>query len=96
MCRFAKQTDAKVIIVGTEVGIIYRLSKENPDKKFIAASQKAVCPNMKKITPEKVLWALQDMAPEVRVAEEIRVRAKKAVDKMLEIGRVDQKIASLS
>jgi quinolinate synthase len=95
MCSFAKQTDAKVIIVGTEVGIIYRLSKENPNKKFIAASPKAVCPNMKKITPEKVLWALQDMAPEVRVAEEIRVRAKRAVDKMLEIGRVDQKIASL-
>jgi len=96
MCRFAKQTDAKVIIVGTEVGIIHRLSKENPDKKFIAASQKAVCPNMKKITPEKVLWALQDMAPEVRVAEEIRVRAKRAVDRMLEIGRVDQKMAALS
>jgi quinolinate synthase len=95
MCRFAKQTDATVIIVGTEVGIIYRLSKENPDKKFIAASPKAVCPNMKKITPEKVLWALQDMAPEVRVAEEIRVRAKRAIDKMLEIGRVDQNIASL-
>jgi quinolinate synthase len=96
MCRFAKQTDAKMIIVGTEVGIIHRLSKENPGKKFIAASSKAVCPNMKKITLEKVLWALQDMAPEVRVAEEIRVRAKRAVDKMLEIGRVEQKIASLS
>jgi quinolinate synthase len=96
MCRFAKQTDAKMIIVGTEVGIIHRLSKENPGKKFIAASPKAVCPNMKKITLEKVLWALQDMAPEVRVAEEIRVRAKRAVDKMLEIGRVEQKIASLS
>jgi len=96
MCRFARQTDAKVIIVGTEVGIIHRLSKENPDKKFIAASQKAVCPNMKKITLEKVLWALQDMAPEVRVTEDIRVRARRAVDKMLEIGRVDPKIASLS
>jgi quinolinate synthase len=95
MCRFAKQTDAKVTIVGTEVGIIYRLSKENLDKKFIAASPKAVCPNMKKITLEKVLWALQDMAPEVRVVEEIRVRAKTAVDKMLEIGRVDQEVASL-
>jgi quinolinate synthase len=95
MCRFAKQTDARVIIVGTEVGVIHRLSKENPDKKFIAASQKAVCPNMKKITAEKVLWALQDMAPEVRVAEEIRVRAKRAVDRMLDIGSVDTKIVSL-
>jgi quinolinate synthase len=89
MCRFAKWTDAKLIIVGTEVGIIHRLSKENPDKKFIAASKKAVCPNMKKITLEKMLWALEDMAPEVRVTDEIRVRAKRAVDKMLEIGRVN-------
>ena len=96
MCRFAGRTDAKTIIVGTEVGIIYRLSKENPDKKFIAASPKAVCPNMKKITPEKVLWALQDLAPEVRVREEIRVRARRAVDKMLEVGEVDQEIASVS
>ncbi len=89
MCRFAKQTDARVIIVGTEVGLIHRLSKENPDKKFIAASKKAVCPNMKKITLEKMLWALEDMAPEVKVPEEIRLRAKRAVDKMLEIGRVN-------
>jgi quinolinate synthase len=96
MCRFAKQTDAKVVIVGTEVGIIHRLSKENPDKEFIAASRKAICPKMKRITLEKVLWALQDMAPEVRVAEEIRIRAKRAVDKMLEIGRVDQRLASVN
>lgn len=88
MCRFAKQTDAREIIVGTEVGIIHRLSKENPGKKFIVASKKAVCPNMKKITLGKMLWALEDMAPEVRVAEEVRVRARRAVDKMLEIGRV--------
>ena len=96
MCRFAGQTDANVIIVGTEVGIIHRLSKENPDKKFIAASLKAVCPNMKRITAEKVLWALQDLAPEVRVAEPIRIRAKKAVDRMLQVGSVDKKTASLN
>ena len=96
MCRFARQTDANVIIVGTEVGIIHRLSKENPDKKFIAASSKAVCPNMKKITAEKVLWALQDLTPEVRVAEGIRGRAKKAVDRMLKVGGVDKRIASLN
>ena len=85
----ASKTDAKVIIVGTEVGIVHRLSKETPDKKFIAASKKAVCPNMKKITLGKMLWSLEDRAPEVRVTEEIRVRAKRAVDKMLEIGRVN-------
>ena len=69
--------------------LIYQLSKENPNKKFIAASKKAGCPDMKKITLGKMLWALQDVAPEVRVTEEIQVRVKRAVDKMLEIGRVN-------
>jgi quinolinate synthase len=87
MLRFAKQIVTKEIIVGTEIGIIHRLKKENPNKEFIPASKRAVCPNMKLITLEKILWSLEDMTPEVRVPEEIRVRAKAGVDKMLEIGR---------
>ena len=87
--RFAQKTEARDIIVGTEVGIIHRLKKENPDKRFIPASEQAICPNMKKITLEKVLWALEELAPEVKVPEAIRVKAKAAVDKMLEIGRTD-------
>lgn len=87
MCRFARQTDAKEIIVGTEIGILHRLRKENPGKKFIPLTEQAICPNMKLITLEKVLWSLEEMAPEVKVPEEIRIRAKAAVDKMLEIGR---------
>ena len=87
MFRFAQETDAREIIVGTETGIIHRLKKENPGKKFIPASEKAVCPNMKLITLEKVLWSLEDMALEVRVPEEVRLKAKVAVDRMLEIGR---------
>ena len=87
MCRFARQTEAKEIVIGTEIGIIHRLRKENPGKKFIHASEQAVCPNMKLITLEKVLWSLEEMAPEVKVPEEIRIKAKAAVDRMLEIGR---------
>ncbi len=87
MIRFAHQTDAEEIIIGTEIGIIHRLKKENSSKKFIPASKRAVCPNMKLITLEKILWSLEDMAPEVKVPEEIRLKAKLAVDKMLEIGR---------
>ncbi len=87
MCRFARQTEAKEIAIGTEIGIIHRLRKENPGKKFIPVSEQAVCPNMKLITLEKMLWALEEMAPEVKVPEEIRLKAKAAVDKMLEIGR---------
>ncbi len=85
ICRFARDTAAVDIIVGTEIGILHRLRKENPDKRFIPASEQAVCPRMKLITLENVLWSLQEMAPEVKVPEEIRLRAKSAVDRMLEV-----------
>lgn len=84
MCRHAQSTSARKVIVGTEVGIIYRLRKENPDKIFIPVSEQAICPNMKLITLENILWCLEDMAPEVKVPEAIRIKAKAAVDKMLE------------
>lgn len=83
MCSYAKKTDASEIIVGTEVGLLYRLQKENPNKKFYAASEHAVCPNMKLNTLEKILWSLEDMKYEVKISEDIRVRAKSAVDKMV-------------
>jgi quinolinate synthase len=85
MCRFAWETKAKEIIVGTEIGIIYRLRKENPGKKFMPVSEQAVCPTMKLITMEKIIWALEEMSYEVKVPEQIRVRAKGAVDRMLEV-----------
>jgi len=85
ICRYAKQEDVSMMIVGTETGIIHRLKKENPDKKFIPASEQAVCPNMKLITLESVLWSLQEMTPQVKVPEETRVKAKAAVDRMLAI-----------
>jgi quinolinate synthase len=86
ICRFARSTAAVEVIVGTELGILHRLRKENPDKRFIPASEQAVCPRMKLITLENVLWSLEEMAPEVKVPEEVRLRAKAAVDKMLEVG----------
>jgi quinolinate synthase len=87
MTRFAKREDVQEMIVGTEMGIIYRLKKENPGKKFIPVSEQAICPNMKLITLEKVLWSLEEMAPEVKVPEKIRLKAKAAVDRMLAVGR---------
>jgi quinolinate synthase len=86
MCRYAQRDDVSQMIVGTEIGIIYRLRKENPKKKFIPASEQAVCPDMKLITLEKILLSLEAMAPEVKVPEEIRLKAKVAVDRMLEVG----------
>jgi len=85
--KFAQKTEAKEVIVGTEIGIIHQLNKGNPGKRFIPASEQAVCPNMKRISLEKILWSLEEMSPEVKVSEEIRLKAKSAVDKMLEIGK---------
>ena len=85
MIRYVRREDVSEMIVGTELGIIYRLRKENPGKRFIPISEQAVCPNMKLITLEKVLWSLEEMAPEVKVPEAIRLRAKATVDKMLAI-----------
>jgi len=86
MCRYAQRDEVREMVVGTEIGIIHRLRKENPTKRFIPVSEQAVCPDMKLITLEKVLWSLQEMNPVVKITEEIRLRAKAAVDKMLKIG----------
>jgi quinolinate synthase len=85
MCRYARQEDFSEMIVGTEIGLLDRLRKENPGKQFIPVSKQAICPNMKLITLEKVLHSLETMTPQVKVSEAIRVRAKAAVDKMLAI-----------
>jgi quinolinate synthase len=85
MIRYAALPDVNELIVGTEVELLHRLNKENPGKKFYPASNHAICPNMKKITLGKILESLEMMMPVVKVPEEIRVRAKAPVDRMLEI-----------
>ncbi len=85
MVRYAAREEVKELIVGTEIEIVHRLTRENPGKKFIPASNKAICPNMKKITLEKILVSLETLTPEVRVPEEIRVKALIPVERMLEI-----------
>ncbi|MEI7903792.1 MAG: quinolinate synthase NadA [Candidatus Firestonebacteria bacterium] len=81
--RFAGKTEAKDIIVATEAGMLHRLKKEAPGKNFIPASELAVCPNMKKNTLEKVLWALEEMKYEIKVPEGVRVKALRAINRML-------------
>jgi len=85
MIRCARREDVSEMIIGTEIGIIHRLRKENPGKKFIPASEQAICPNMKLITLEKVLWSLEEMRPQVKVPEATRLRAKAAVARMLAV-----------
>ena len=83
MHRYAQREDVRETVVGTEIGLIHRLRKQNPDKRFIPVSEQAICPNMKVITLEKVLSSLEQMSPEVKVSHEIRLKAIAAVDRML-------------
>jgi quinolinate synthase len=83
MCRYVRDTGADEFIIATEVGIIHRLKKENPEKHFYPASRFAVCPNMKYTTLEKVLWSLEDMTHEVHVEEHIRLKAQRSIERML-------------
>ena len=85
MCKYAKESKASEIIVGTEIGILHRLRKENPNKKFYPASESAICPNMKLTTVEKVFWSLENMKYVVKVPDDIRISARNAVDKMLRV-----------
>jgi quinolinate synthase len=83
--RYCNESDSEEFIIGTEIGILYRLRKENPGKKFYAATDHASCPNMKKTTLEKVLWALQDMSNVITVPEDVAAKAKTAIDRMVAI-----------
>lgn len=85
MCRYAREGPARQMIIGTEPGIIHRLKKENPDKKFYPASELAVCPNMKLTTLEKVLWALQEMRFEISLPDDIILKAKVSIQRMLAV-----------
>ena len=85
MTRFVRESAADEFIIGTEIGIIYRLQKENPGKRFFAVSEQAVCPRMKLITMDMVVSSLETMTNIVKVPERIRLRARRAVDRMLEI-----------
>lgn len=85
MIAYAGQSDQKEFIIGTELGILYPLKKANPDKVFIPADSGMVCEDMKKTRLEDILWALENMEPVVKVHEEIGVKAKGAVERMLSI-----------
>jgi quinolinate synthase len=85
MIRFARSSGAKEFIVGTELGLFYRLRKDHPDKLFHPVRKDMICPNMKKTTLKSILRALKNMEHVISVPEEIRVPAKKALDRMIGI-----------
>ena len=86
MCKYARESAAKEILVGTEVGILHRLQQESPDKKFYPVNERLVCPNMKKTTLENLMESLREMKTRVTVPADVAVRAKRAIDAMLAIG----------
>ncbi len=87
MYDYCRTSPAKKFIVGTEAGILYKLRLDSPDKEFVLASPALFCPNMKLTSLEDILLSLQTLAPVVRVPEDIRLRAKSSLDRMLAIPR---------
>jgi len=86
MYKYVKESDADEFIIGTEMGILYRLRKQNPHKKFYLPSRQLLCPNMKMTTLDWLAQSLRYMRYKVDVPEDIRREARKALDRMLEIG----------
>ncbi|MBW1835836.1 MAG: quinolinate synthase NadA [Deltaproteobacteria bacterium] len=85
MLRFPGKSKNRSFIVGTETGLLYSLKKTNPDVDFYPASEKMVCPDMKRITLDDVARSLEFMEGEVRVEEHTRRPALKAVKRMLDL-----------
>ncbi|TAN40475.1 MAG: quinolinate synthase [Nitrospirae bacterium] len=83
MLRYAASSSAQEFIIGTEIGLLHRLRKENPGKLFYPLRKDMICPNMKKTTLQSVLRAFRENTHVIKVPEEIRVPAKRALDRML-------------
>ncbi|HID19542.1 MAG TPA: quinolinate synthase NadA [Methanophagales archaeon] len=84
ICKEVKDTE---FLIGTEIGLLHRLKKELPEKKFYPISDTAVCPQMKIHTLEKIEEALEKEKPEVVVKKEIAEKARKAIERMLKLSK---------
>ena len=84
MLKFVRESQEREFIIGTETGILHRMRKENPDKVFYPLDPEPLCPNMKKITLEDVLFALQDMKPQIELDADTIARARAPIDRMLQ------------
>ena len=85
MLKYCKASPKREFIIGTEMGLLYRLKKENPDKKFILPTEHLVCANMKLTTLGWMIEAMQSLTHEIKVNPEIRDKARKALDRMLAV-----------
>jgi len=85
MSRHAQKSSSREFVIGTEVGMIYRLKKDSPNREFYPLSPGAVCENMKKTDLFLVEKALRNLEPRVRVPEDVAARARRAIERMLEV-----------
>lgn len=84
---FAERSEAKEFIICTEMGVFYELELKNPNKKFYSVGHRQFCPNMKKISLEKVLYAMETLEPVVEIDEKLRIKAVKPLSRMLELAK---------
>ncbi|WP_319586264.1 quinolinate synthase NadA [uncultured Desulfobulbus sp.] len=85
MIRFVDESPEKEFIVATELGILHRLKRSHPDKSFYSPSEQTVCPNMKKITLEKLAWSLEDMQYPIELPQEIIEKARGSIERMIAV-----------
>lgn len=87
MLKLVSGSSAKEFVVGTEIGIIHRMKKENPDKKFYPLDNNPVCEDMKKITLEKIAAVLRDLSCRVELDADVIAKARRPIEKMLELSK---------
>ncbi|MCR5544953.1 MAG: quinolinate synthase NadA [Lachnospiraceae bacterium] len=85
--NYVKDSDTEEFIIVTERGVLHELGLQTEGKKFYITGSPQTCPNMKKITVEKVYHALKNMEPKVEMSDELIVGAKKPMEKMLELAK---------
>lgn len=83
---FAKKSEAKEFIIGTEISIAEHLQIECPDKEFYTLSKHLICPDMKRTTLMDVLKALQGGGMEIEMSDEVMEKASVCINRMLELG----------
>ncbi len=84
---YATKSDSKEFIISTELGVLYQLKKNNPEKTFYSASPVQICPNMKKVTLEKIRDCLRDTTGVVEVTDDVRVKSLEPLHRMLELAK---------
>ncbi len=85
MYKYALESSAQTIIVGSEAGMLHRLQKESPQKLFLLPSKDVICPNMKLTTLKKVYISLLNEQTKVDIPEEIRAQALRSTERMIAV-----------